>query len=123
MLALEQQNQQDWLDLQEEGTQKKLARIDADYDRQKAEIEKKARELAELNRKAGVTDTNAAGLTDRQQEEIDRANTLAEDTRKKEVTAVYREEAVAMRDYLKEYGSYQQQLYLICQRYGFEIKS
>lgn len=35
LLALEQQNQQDWLDLQEEGTQKKLARIDADYDRQK----------------------------------------------------------------------------------------
>lgn len=83
LLALEQQNQQEWIALQEEGTQKKLTRIDADYDRQKAEIEKKARELAELNRKAGVTGTNAAGLTDRQQEEIDRANTLAEDTRKK----------------------------------------
>ena len=122
LLALEQQNQQDWLDLQEEGTQKKLARIDADYDRQKAEIEKKARELAELNRKAGVTDTNAAGLTDRQQEEIDRANTLAEDTRKKEVTAVYREEAVAMRDYLKEYGSYQQQKLAIAEEYAEKIR-
>ncbi len=53
LLALEQQNQQDWLDLQEEGTQKKLARIDADYDRQKAEIEKKARELAEAEPKGG----------------------------------------------------------------------
>ena len=122
LLALEQQNQQDWLDLQEEGTRKKLARIDADYDRQKAEIEKKARELDELNRKAGVTDTNAAGLTDRQQEEIDRANTLAEDTRKKEVTAVYREEAVAMREYLKEYGSYQQQKLAIAEEYAEKIR-
>lgn len=122
LLALEQQNQQDGLDLQEEGTQKKLTRIDADYERQKTEIEKKARELAELNRKAGVTGTNAAGLTDRQQEEIDRANTLAEDTRKKEVTEVYREEAVAMRDYLKEYGSYQQQKLAIAEEYAEKIR-
>lgn len=122
LLALEQQNQQEWIALQEEGTQKKLTRIDADYDRQKAEIEKKARELAELNRKAGVTGTNAAGLTDRQQEEIDRANTLAEDTRKKEVTEVYRQEAVAMRDYLKEYGSYQQQKLAIAEEYAEKIR-
>lgn len=122
LLALEQQNQQDWLDLQEEGTQKKLARIDADYERQKAEIEKKARELAELNRKAGITGTNAAGLTGEQQTEIDRANTLAEDTREKERTAVYREEAVAMRDYLKEYGSYQQQKLAIAEEYAEKIR-
>ncbi len=122
MLALEQQNQQDWLDLQEEGTQKKLARIDADYARQKAEIEKKVRELAELNRKAGITGTNAAGLTGEQQTEIDRANTLAEDTREKERTAVYREEAVAMRDYLKEYGSYQQQKLAIAEEYAEKIR-
>lgn len=122
LLALEQQNQQDWLDLQEEGTQKKLARIDADYARQKAEIEKKVRELAELNRKAGITGTNAAGLTGEQQTEIDRANTLAEDTREKERTAVYREEAVAMRDYLKEYGSYQQQKLAIAEEYAEKIR-
>lgn len=122
LLALEQQNQQDWLDLQEEGTQKKLARIDADYDRQKAEIEKKARELAELNRKAGITGTNAAGLTGEQQREIDRAHTLNGQTREKEVTEVYRQEAVAMRDYLKEYGSYQQQKLAIAEEYAEKIR-
>lgn len=122
LLELERQNQQDWIALQEEGTQKRLAQINADYDRQKDEIEKKAKELAGLNQKAGVTGTNVAGLTGRQQEEIDRANTLAEDTRDKERTAVYREEAAAMRDYLKEYGSYQQQKLAIAEEYAEKIR-
>ena len=122
LLALERQNQQNWLDLQEDGTQKRLAQIEADYDRQKSEIEKKARELAELNKKAGIAGINASGLTGRQQEEIDRANTLAEDARDKERTAVYRKEAAAMRDYLKEYGSYQQQKLAIAEEYAEKIR-
>lgn len=122
LLELERQNQQDWIALQEEGTQKRLAQIDADYNKRKAEIEKTARGLAELNKKAGVAGTNASGLTGRQQEEIDRANTLAEDTRDKERTALYREEATAMRDYLKEYGSYQQQKLAIAEEYAEKIR-
>lgn len=122
LLALERQNQDEELDLMDEGTTKRLAQIDADYNKRKAEIEKTARELAELNKKAGVAGTNASGLTGRQQEEIDRANTLAEDTRDKERSAVYREEAAAMRDYLKEYGSYQQQKLAIAEEYAEKIR-
>lgn len=122
LLALERQNQDEELDLMDEGTAKRLAQIDADYNKRKAEIEKTARGLAELNKKAGVAGTNASGLTGRQQEEIDRANTLAEDTRDKERTAVYREEAAAMRDYLKEYGSYQQQKLAIAEEYAEKIR-
>lgn len=122
LLALERQNQDEELDLMNEGTAKRLAQIDADYNKCKAEIEKTARGLAELNKKAGVAGTNASGLTGRQQEEIDRANTLAEDTRDKERTAVYREEAAAMRDYLKEYGSYQQQKLAIAEEYAEKIR-
>ena len=122
LLALERQNQDEELDLMNEGTTKRLAQIDADYNKRKAEIEKTARELAELNKKAGVDGTNASGLTGRQQEEIDRANTLAEDTRDKERSAVYREEAAAMRDYLKEYGSYQQQKLAIAEEYAEKIR-
>lgn len=122
LIALELQNQQDELDLMGEGTDKKLAQIDADYDKRKAEIEKKARELADANRKAGVTNVNASGLTKQQQDEIDRANALNEDTRKKETVEVYEAEAAAMRDYLKEYGTYQQQKLAIAQEYAEKIR-
>ena len=122
LITLEQQNQQAWLDLQDEGTDKKLAQIDADYEKRKAEIAKKTRELADTNRQAGVTDVNASGLTKRQQDEIDRANTLNEDTRKKETAEAYEAEAAAMRDYLKQYGTYQQQKLAIAQEYAERIR-
>ena len=122
LIALELQNQQDELDLMGEGTDKKLAQIDADYDKRKAEIEKKARELADANRKAGVTDVNASGLTKQQQDEIDRANALNEDTRKKETVEAYEDEAAALRDYLKQYGTYQQQKLAIAQEYAEKIR-
>lgn len=122
LIALELQNQQDELDLMGEGTDKKLAQIDADYDKRKAEIEKKARELADANRKAGVADVNSSGLTKPQQDEIDRANGLNEDTRRKETVEVYEAEAAAMRDYLKEYGTYQQRKLAIAQEYAERIR-
>lgn len=122
LIALELQNQQDELDLMGEGTDKKLAQIDADYDRRKAEIEKKARELADANRKAGVTDVNSSGLTKPQQDEIDRANGLNEDTRRKETVEAYEAEAAALRDYLKQYGTYQQQKLAIAQEYAEKIR-
>lgn len=122
LIALEQQNQQDELDLMDDGTDKKLAQIDTDYEKRKAEIAKKARELADTNRQAGVTDVNAFGLTKQQQDEIDRANALNEDTRKKETVEVYEAEAAAMRDYLKEYGTYQQRKLAIAQEYAERIR-
>lgn len=122
LIALEQENQQAWLDLQDEGTEKKLAQIDADYEKRKAEIAKKARELADTNRQAGVTDVNASGLTKPQQDEIDRANALNEETRRNETVEVYEAEAAAMRDYLKQYGTYQQQKLSIAQEYAEKIR-
>lgn len=122
LIALELQNQQDEFDLMGEGTDKRLAQIDADFDKRKAEIEKKARELADANRKAGVADVNSSGLTKPQQDEIDRANSLNEDTRRKETVEVYEAEAAAMRDYLKEYGTYQQQKLAIAQEYAEKIR-
>ena len=122
LIALEQENQQAWLDLQDEGTDKKLAQIDADYDKRKAEIEKKARELADTNRKAGVADVNASGLTKPQQDEIDRANGLNEDTRRKQTVEAYEAEAASLREYLKQYGTYQQQKLAIAQEYAEKIR-
>lgn len=122
LTALQQQNQQDELYLMEEGTEKKLAQIDADYDKRKAEIEKKARELADTNRKAGVTGTNVSGLTKEQQAEIDRANELNAENRRKQTVEAYDAEAQSMREYLKQYGTYQQQKLAIAEEYAEKIR-
>ena len=122
LTALQQQNQQDELALMEEGTEKKLAQIDADYDRRKAEIEKKARELADANRKAGVTGTSVSGLTEEQQAEIDRANELNSENRRKQTVEAYEAEAQSVREYLRQYGTYQQQKLAIAREYAERIR-
>lgn len=121
-LSLQQQNQQAELDLMEEGTEKKLAQIDAEYDKRKAEIEKKARELAEANKKAGMKGTNASGLTPAQQAEIGRAYELNSANKSRQVQEAYKAEAEGMRAYLEEYGSYQQKKLAIAEEYAEKIR-
>ena len=122
LLSLQQQNQQQDLELHKEGTEKILAQIDADYDKRKAEIEKKTRELADTNQKAGVTGTNASGLTKEQQAEIDRANELNTENRRKQTVETYEAEAQSIREYLKQYGTYQQQKLAIAEEYAERIR-
>lgn len=122
LLSLQQQNQQQDLELHKEGTEKILAQIDADYDKRKAEIEKKARELSDTNRKAGVTDVNASGLTKEQQDEIDRANELNDENHRKQTVEAYEAEAQSIREYLKQYGTYQQQKLAIAREYAERIR-
>lgn len=121
LLALQEKNQQAEVNLMKEGTEKKLAQIDADYSAQKAAVDRQQRELAEANKEAGITSTNANGLTTDQQAEIDRANELATESRKKQIEDVYRAEAEAMRSYLAEYGTFQQQKLAISQEYADKI--
>ena len=121
LLALQEKNQQAEVNLMKEGTEKKLAQIDADYSAQKAAIARKQRDLAESNKQSGITSTNASGLTTDQQAEIDRANELAAEARKKQIEDVYRAEADAMRTHLSEYGTFQQRKLAIAQEYARKI--
>ena len=121
LLELQRKNQEQETALMEEGTAKKLKQIDDDYEKRKSEIEKKARELAELNRKSGISGTNANGLTAEQQAEIDRANKLNDESRIKQSDEVYKAEREAMRNYLQEYGTFQQQKLAIAQEYAEKI--
>lgn len=121
-LKLQMENRQAQLDLEEETTEKKLKLIDLSYDKQKSEIAKKEREIAEQNKKAGTKGLNEKGLTSEQQKEIDKANELNDESRKKQETKVYKEELTAMRDYLKEYGTFQQQKLAIAEEYAEKIK-
>lgn len=121
LLALQEKNQQAEVNLMKEGTEKKLAQIDADYSAQKASIDRQQRELAEANKDAGITSTNVNGLTTDQQAEIDRANKLATESRKKQIEDVYRAETDAMLAYISEYGTFQQKKLAIAQEYARKI--
>lgn len=114
---LRRRNQQDDIDLEKDSLQKKLAQIKLDYDTRKSEISRREKELAELNKKAGGDGT----LSSEQQAEIDEANRLNAESRKEAELAAYQEEAVAMREFLKEYGTYQQQKLAIAEEYAEKI--
>lgn len=122
LLSLRHKNQQDEISLMEDGTGKKLKQIAADFEAQKQAIEKNAKELAKTNKEAGITDVNKNGLTTDQQSEIDNANKLNMDSRKKAESELYKAEADAMRDYLKEYGTFQQQKLAIAEEYAEKIR-
>lgn len=119
LLDLQRKNQQDDINLRNEGLAKKLAQIEYDYETRKAEIEKQAAELAALNKKAGGEEK----LTDEQQSEIDRANTNNEKERQQSIALAYQAEFTAMQEHLKEYGTFQQQKLAIAQEYAEKIRN
>lgn len=117
LLSLRRQNQQDEINLMKEGTEKKLEQIDFDYQKQLDAIRKQEEEWS----KAGN-----GKLTDKQVREISEAYANAESMRDKDITNVTKEqlkaEQQALNDYLKEYGTFQQQKLAIAQEYSGKIR-
>lgn len=117
LLSLRRQNQQDEINLMKEGTEKKLEQIDFDYQKQLDAIRKQEEEWS----KAGN-----GKLTDKQAREISEAYANAESMRDKYITNVTKEqlkaEQQALNDYLKEYGTFQQQKLAIAQEYSEKIR-
>lgn len=122
LLELQRENQEQETALMEEGKAKKLKQIDDDYEARKAEIKKKSRELAELNKKAGISGTNGNGLTAEQQKEIDHASELNDENKIKQSNEVYKAEREAMNRYLQEYGTFQQKRLAITEEYNQKIQ-
>lgn len=116
-ISLRRQNQQDEINLMREGTEKKLKQIDLDYQKQIDAIRKQEEEWS----KAGN-----GKLTDKQAREISEAYANAESMRDKDITNVTKEqlkaEQQALNDYLKEYGTFQQQKLAIAQEYAEKIR-
>lgn len=116
LLKLQATNQQREIDLMKEGTEKKIAQINLDYKEQIETIKKQADEWA---KEQGGT------LSAQQTMQITKALGNEEKIRQQKIARIYNEsleaEAQAMRDYLQEYGTFQQQKLAIAQEYAKKI--
>ena len=102
LLSLRRKNQQEEIDLMDDGTEKKLAQIKSDYEEQKQTIEKKAMELAKANKEAGITEVNKNGLTHEQQDEINKAIFLNIQGMDKSINDLYKSSVDKYRSYTDE---------------------
>lgn len=119
--ALQQKNTDETISLMQEGTEKKLAEIKNDYAKRKAEIDKQEAEFKKKNKEAGKKVT----LTSAQSNALNKARDLATQEYNKKLDEVNREtvkeELQALYDYLKEFGTIQQQKYAIAKEYDDKI--
>ena len=121
LLDLQKRNQSDEISLMKDGRRKRLAEINADYEARKAEIAAKSAELAELNRKAGITNVDSNGLTIQQGKDIAKANLLNDRNKTVSEVDILLEERRAMDEYLKEYGNFMEKREAITRQYNERI--
>ena len=116
-----QKNTDDEISIMREGTEKKLKEIDNDYKKRIAEIKKQEIEFKKKNKEAG----KASSLTKEQSKTISEAKYLANLDKEQKIREVNKETSEKERDdlheYLKEYGSVQQQKLAITQEYSDKI--
>ena len=121
LAALQAENRKEEIDRMQAGTEKKLEQIKFDYKVREDEINRQEADWKRENKEAGLS-TGDNGLTREQQDALEKARASNTASRKKAETDVYREEAEAMRDYLKEYGTFQQQKLAIAEEYAEKIR-
>ena len=120
LLMLQRQNQDDETALMQEGTEKKLREIDNDYKKRLDEINRQEAEFRKKNKEAGTSGLTD-GLTRQQQDALQTARDNAAKEQQRRTNEVYLTEVRTMRDYLKEYGTYQQQKLAIAEEYAEKI--
>ena len=104
------ENQRAQLALMEEGRAKKLAQIDAEYDERLRVVKERESEML-----------RAGALGAEEQAALDEARVLAAQQREASIKAVYADEARAMQDYLRQYGTFAQQRQAIEDEYAEKI--
>lgn len=116
-----QKNMDDEISIMREGTEKKLKEIDNDYKKRIAEIKKQETEFKKKNKEEG----KASSLTKKQSKAISEAKYLASLNKEQKIREVNKEasdkEQNDLYEYLKEYGSVQQQKLAITQEYADKI--
>lgn len=112
LLSLRRKNQQDEIGLMADGTEKKLAQIDLDYQKELDAIKKQ---------KAEWEKAQGGKLTEEQTSLLgERASNNAKG-REKAISDVNKEELEAMNHYLREYGTFQQKKEAIAKEYADKI--
>lgn len=116
-----QKNTDDTISLMREGTEKKLKEIDNDYKKRLAEIDKQESEFKKKNKEAGKSST----LTKEQSKVLGDARSIANLNKVQQLEEINKEllaeERNNLYEYLKEYGSIQQQKLAITQEYADKI--
>ena len=121
LLQMQQDNEQREIDAMDEGTAKRLAQINHDFEVRRKEIEKQEKDWKKQNIEAGIT-TEENGLTKEQSDALADAYAQNVQQQAKAQSELRKEEQQAMRDYLKEYGKYQEKRLAITEDYAERIK-
>lgn len=116
LLSLRRKNQQDEINLMEDGTEKKLAQIDLDYQKELDAIRKQEQEW---------TKANGGKLTQEQFIQISLSYSQAESKRDKSISDLNKEKLEsnkkAWQEYFIEFGNYQEKRKNLVQKYDDEI--
>ena len=124
LAALQAENRKEEIDRMKDGTEKKLAQIEYDYNKRKEEIARQEAEWKRENKEAGVS-TGGNGLTPGQRDALAGARDSNDKNRSAALAAIFEDErekeAQAMCDYLAEYGSYEEKKLAITKEYEKRI--
>lgn len=124
LAALQAENRKEEIDRMQAGTEKKLAQIEYDYKARKEEINRQEADWKRENKEAGIS-TGGNGLTPEQTDALAAAWDSNDKNRSAALAATFEEEkeqeAEAMRDYLSEYGNYEEKKLAITQEYEKRI--
>lgn len=124
LAALQAENRKEEIDRMQAGTEKKLAQIEYDYKARKEEINRQEADWKRENKEAGIS-TGGNGLTPEQTDALAAARDSNDKNRSAALAATFEEEkeqeAEAMRDYLSEYGNYEEKKLAITQEYEKRI--
>lgn len=116
LLSLRRKNQQDEINLMEEGTEKKIAQINLDYEKERDAIKKQAEKWAQ--EQGGTLTTEQTILISASYSNAKkRKDNRISDVNEEQVNAARQ----AMNEYLKEYGNYQEKRLAITEEYNRRI--
>lgn len=124
LAALQAENRKEEIDRMQAGTEKKLAQIEYDYNARKEEINRQEADWKRENKEAGISPGDN-GLTPEQTDALAAARDSNDKNRSVALAATFEEEkekeTEAMRDYLSEYGNYEEKKLAITQEYEKRI--